>query len=274
MGTPSRVGRVRRRCARLWRAGIAHTGVSSGGRGAGARKSCRRTGGSVRSCPAGSCGGLPRCRGAPTLPRPAAHGGSRPARGRSPGPARMRPAAATDGYGRFAAPSVPIGRLPGTRPRRLSANGLAARGFLRPGVPAGTLRVTGGWSEEPAPDPPRLRERGRGSGDRAVAVDEAVMGITSSAVGRSVGGVGRLALSTLSSERGAFQAGGRSHPSSVLADGRQGRRSSPWGVRGAAHAYRRAPTTERGSFSGLGWATRIRMPSGSRAATKVTPPLV
>ena len=45
------------------------------------------------------------------------------------------------------------------------AETLAARGFLRPG-----------WPEEPASDPPRLRKRGRGSGDRALAVDGAVMG--------------------------------------------------------------------------------------------------
>jgi hypothetical protein len=45
------------------------------------------------------------------------------------------------------------------------AEALVARGFLRPG-----------WPEEPAPDPPRLRKRGRGSGDRALAVDGAVMG--------------------------------------------------------------------------------------------------
>lgn len=47
----------------------------------------------------------------------------------------------------------------------LPANRLVARGLLRPG-----------WPEEPASDPPRLRERGRDSGDRAAAVDEAVMG--------------------------------------------------------------------------------------------------
>ena len=35
--------------------------------------------------------------------------GSRPARGRSPGPARMRPAAAAAGHGRLAAPSAPSG---------------------------------------------------------------------------------------------------------------------------------------------------------------------
>src|SRR3954453_491305 len=40
------------------------------------------------------------------------------------------------------------------------AEALVARGFPRPG-----------WPEDPAPDPPRLRKRGRGSGDRASAVD-------------------------------------------------------------------------------------------------------
>jgi len=45
-----------------------------------------------------------------------------------------------------------------------SAIGLAACGFLRPG-----------WSEEPASDPPLLRKRGRDCGNRAAAVDEAVM---------------------------------------------------------------------------------------------------
>jgi hypothetical protein len=84
----------------------------------GARKSRRRTGSSVRNYRAGFCGGLLRFRSAPTLPPPAVHGESSLAGDRSPGLARMRPAPATDGYGRFAGPSVSSGRLPGTRRRR------------------------------------------------------------------------------------------------------------------------------------------------------------
>jgi len=48
-----------------------------------------------------------------------------------------------------------------------------------------------------------------------------------------VGGVGGLALSTLSSERWAYQTDGRSHPTAVLADGQQGTAyPPPWDPQG------------------------------------------
>ena len=201
---------VRCRRPRLWRGGIVHTGVPWEGRQAAPRTSCHRMWGSAHSCLAGSCAGRRRCRGGPTVLLLATRNGSPSERGRPPPPGGRCPAPAAAGPGSSAALARIALALARNSGLRVSELGPAMRGLLRRG-----------WSEEPAAVPPRLRERGRGWRDRAVAAKEAVMTITHPLRDIASGGVVDLSSSILSPGRRASQAWCRSCPSSMFAGHRQ-----------------------------------------------------
>jgi len=122
-----------------------------------------------------------------------------------------------------------------------SAIGLSVCGFLRPG-----------WSEEPAPGPPRLRKRGRVSGNRAGAVDEAVMGSPHRVWDAAtwVASVG-LRSPLCPRRRGPTRQTVGHIPRRNLPMASREWPIRPLGSAGDSDAHRRAPKTEGGGFSEL-----------------------
>ena len=118
----------------------------------------------------------------------------------------------------------------------------------------------------PRRSPPRLRECGRRreeAGDpcwtRGGHVDALPSEVRREGAVRQV--VARLPP-TLSASRAPARRAIGQRAAAVVADGQQSRLGT----------YGTASTTDRGNFSGLGWATTIRMPSGSRVLDEPDPP--
>ena len=157
----------------LWRAGIVHTGMSSG------RARSRSTDNRVAARGAAPVAALPdpaqgRVDVAERRPGGCSqrHVDLAPARRRSPASGRDS-SSCCSWWTRKLRCAISAERGGCEELAHVSAS-TAARGSPAH-CRAGSSRDPR-WSEEPAPDPPRLRKRGRGSGDRVVAVDEAVMG--------------------------------------------------------------------------------------------------